>query len=466
MTALLALWAHGEAAAYTTTLCARVSNNFDEKANVSGTWIGFGNLWRRESEPKVPLRGVLMNVVSYDPNGVFSGNTLYDAPADASGCKSFTTHAGYSYLMYVKSAAAINGVDVQVYPSESSNTPYVWVKTFSSSDGRYHPFASTTLYIEPNLDPEWAALAVGAQAMYRNNGGIDSCGCSECGSLKFANTSTNANGGGNGSYQEHIIVSTRRKYLLAHEIGHAVVRRRDECLTPVDEWDAPSHVNCDATVGWDGSSCSPTGSAVCQDGLLAPEWQSVALKEGFADFYSAWLWNSRDDACEICPTNGPNGAGDDPTADLDKDGDADYDPDLFPAPDCWRVDCEGTPQDYPGMLIEPYITQYDWLENLLDHPNAGNEQCSQPLASVGSSYDVTRYLWDMYTDQGVELSTLIDLYDRSDPHDWAGRSVAQAPYDAMPFQRWLRAIYDHYPQLLDEHNAEKQNGLDHGPGPT
>ena len=83
------------------------------------------------------------------------------------------------------------------------------------------------------------------------------------------------------------------------------------------------------------------------------------------------------------------------------------------------------------------------------------------LLGKGTQYDVRRYLWDMYTDEGVSMPDLLDLYDLSDPRDWEAQVDDDHPA-RNPFERW-QAADDHVPDLTDEDQTQWSNGLDHGP---
>jgi hypothetical protein len=428
--------------AYTTTFCGRIANNFSDEE--------LGDQWEASTMPTVPLRGVRVSVTKFNASGVYQGMLLDEQAAGSDGCTTFTTQAGWTYGAWITSSARVNGVDVEVYAEVTGATQYIHVRDFGTSNTRYAPTSSETRYIQPGFASMWATLAVGAHAMYLNNAALNGagCECSECGALEYSNTSTGT-GGGNGSYQTRIIIASSSKFSIAHETGHGVVRRRDGCTTPVDEWDAPGDLLCDAT---------DIDHATIQDGTVATEWQSASLKEGWAEFYSAWMWNTRASPCRL--------KGENWSQDVDLNGSKEYLSINGPYAD---LNCEGPPLS--GALS--YIDGKDWLEDLVDHPNdpSPGERCSISLTGVGTPFDVARYLWDMYTDQQVEFSTLVNIYDNSDPHDWEGRADTN-PLGIMsnPYIRWRSAIlawpasaYTN-PSLYERHLAEASNGLDHGPG--
>jgi hypothetical protein len=427
----------GVASAYTTTLCADMNNNFPEARD------GVGDRWYKPTTPVVPLRGAMFWVTTYDEwtNDVLENDTFY---AGSNGCATFTTQANRDYSMAVVSESLVNGVNIYVGQIQDEQSTFWQWKTFDSPNGRYHPIQSATVTIRANFMSGWAAFAVAGQAMHLSNAGIAGagCACDECGMLKIEDGSTSS-GGGNGSYQEWIIADGTARDFLGHEIGHGVVRRRDGCTTPVDEWDAAGHHFCDAT-----PDAGPP--EVIQDGKFAPEWQSSSLKEGFADFYAAWLWNTNTGIGAQCwfPAKAE-------PYDLDHNGDEEISGEENLTP---KLSCEGPP--FTGL--ESYITYNDYLEDLVDHPNSATELCSISMSGVGIEYDVLRYLWDMYTDEGVSFGDLVDLYDMSDPHDWEGRVDYLHPED-MPYTRWRDAADAHVPDLLDEHLFQDGNGLDHGP---
>lgn len=117
---------------------------------------------------------------------------------------------------------------------------------------------------------------------------------------------------------------------------------------------------------------------------LSKEYQSAAATEGFADFYSAWLWNRKTES--------------DCVYDRHYDSDFDLDGNLDNQFTNRWVNCEGDPFLYdtvPGAA--PFNMNRDWMESVMNNTTV----CNGISTNRSTQYDWLRYWWDMLTDEGI-----------------------------------------------------------------
>lgn len=196
--------------------------------------------------------------------------------------------------------------------------------------------------------------------------------------------------------------------------------------------------------------------------MLSMEYQSGAAREGWAGFFSAWLWNYSGVPNADCffDTHVIH--------DFDLDGDidnnygdtgGDYNVDPWDG----ALNCEGTevPSDsvhWPVPMaddIENYVYDRDWLEDMYV---AG--ACDvHDLSNRGTQYDWLRYLWDMRTDEGIPIEELADIYVDMCPTTWAKNDGEISSSEETPIGRLELSTEFHGRE--DEHDAQKNNGTDH-----
>jgi len=213
-------------------------------------------------------RGVYLAIYDSYDNYVYGGYT------STSGCTgNITVVSGREYTVQFSSTAEPDG-DNRVNTHYFYNTDdwrvahYYRSQTWTSS-GTYD--VATSIY-----DHVSSIMAAASWAVYHRDGGM---------SDKVYTFRYKANEDNHYSYSENKIYlkgyGAYRKYIIAHELGHNILRNKRG---------GSPHADC----SYDG------GGVKCDDGtdddddhiLTTAEKQSCALSEGWAHFYSATAWNS------------------------------------------------------------------------------------------------------------------------------------------------------------------------------
>lgn len=280
---------------------------------------------------------------------------------------------------------------IVVYTTPSLLYVYGWQFYPGTVAGGYRPTGVATIDVVIPAQTASAQLAVGTLAMSFSNAGL---GAST--PLTYDDSACC-----NGGAQDRVEAGTFSRSVIAHETGHGVYRRRDGQLTTTEDQSS-------ALDGCDGENNGQTGHT-----NTTKEWYSSAIKEGLADFYAAWLWN-------------------DATSDCDYDRHYGTDFDLNGVGFVDQYSCENVP--LTGLAS--YVSGDDWLEDLVNASDPAG--CSGTLSHRSTQYDVLRYLWDLYTDQSVPFSAIVDIVDDADPHDWNATHDALNPNDD-PEKRWADA---------------------------
>ncbi|MEQ9498889.1 MAG: hypothetical protein RIT81_18565 [Deltaproteobacteria bacterium] len=167
---------------------------------------------------------------------------------------------------------------------------------------------------------------------------------------------------------------TDRKFRIALEMGHLVAYKRDEFTSPI--YNFASY----------GGACDEWGNTLHD--LVSREYQSVAIVNGYAHFYSAAVFNdSGENSCEIFDYD---------LIDYNKDGWAEF-PQIR--------DCEGG-ADYLGSY------------------------CGAPTTDRATELDWLRFFWDLHTNYGYGSTKIVNVLDRANPRNWS---------DAIAYDRMRNA---------------------------
>lgn len=240
---------------------------------------------------------------------VRQGAWVQDFDSDpATGCFSFnrTSATGFDIRVY-GFATDSAGNSVRIHDAQTATGSWYPGSTYSALwQGQTLSTASSNVYVlDGRASDRWTTIAAAAFGLYRyhngNSGktisiGFDEGDCNDSGSI---------NGNAENyieSNDAHLIrigrcASTssdaREKMLVTHEQGHAMLRmyygfdgddapRNDDYSPPntITTTDPPQGSDC-----WNVSSYD----------MNSLEWNSQAFKEAFADFYSARIWNAKDD---------------------------------------------------------------------------------------------------------------------------------------------------------------------------
>ncbi|NLH50379.1 MAG: hypothetical protein GX444_17500 [Myxococcales bacterium] len=170
-----------------------------------------------------------------------------------------------------------------------------------------------------------------------------------------------------------------------HELGHLVGLRRNGNQGGYKNYGDTGDDNCT--------------SLATDHRLNSREWQSAAVNEGLAHFYTTVTWNDgTENDCEF----------------RDKD-------------------CQGG-SDY----------QVDWLN-----------QCNPPLGSRGNEFDWLRFWWDLHHSASISVQTIFSIWNDANPDTWSGLEYYVYKYlrNAAAANGITNAVWDYWGGI---------NGVDHG----
>lgn len=358
----------------------------------------------------------------------------YTYASDSTGCYSVALDNTQTYTVIMYSEAYVNGNYVRVRNNRNSNTRYHYYAYTS-----YQPSSSGTLYVTWPFHPTgytWEVsniIGTGAMAQKRKYGGMSgkeyriyrNCWESgqewDCNDLNYPDppgapgnhcgcdgTSPTCN-----PYVELTPNGRDHKFVMTHEIGHAFAYFCDENQRH-PSWNGYDFVR--------GGNCDDDTDAHHFD---SEEWQERGAAEGFAHFYAASVWNDPDEEdCEFY---------------YYKHGEVDVNP-----RNC--VAESGTANIYTCMGTfwiggRDGVSKDGFLEdgcfNFLPSPNCEwDSMCSENDESTSNEYDWLRFWWNLVHDQGTAFSTVCEIWDDADPHEWVDESDV---YGSL----WYSATYLH-----------------------
>ncbi len=278
---------------------------------------------------------------------------------------------------------------------------------------------------------------------------------------------------------------TTDKFVIAHELGHMLVEVRMGGFTHQDTT-AP-------TCGCDGGGR-----------YLSRVYSSNAAREGWADFFSAWLWNTTEEgeAFENCRTKTSSSTHD---FDLDDFSDVRYDMREYNG----LMACGEGAGPIPGvdytLSANPYSLMYssgdwykapedrddeDWLKNRewilgpdwlksacdndkcgvinVDYDPAEDPECETNYLGVSTKHDWAHYYWGMAIDEGVPIQELSRIHvdmcpvDQADAPVWLSSSVGGSGdwNDTPECRAELAAIFH---GVGDAHFSQNNKGVAHYP---
>lgn len=347
----------------------------------------------------VIARGVHMKVfdVTSIP-GVLVANYWASSTGSYAGCLPVTLalDPAHSYIVQVYSEVDVNGQTVRVF--DDHETPAITVYSSLS----FHPSAGRkTVYTPPGS--VWNVTLVASFAMHRSTLGnatpdeldayMVSCGGGACCSnqdVPYEDSFLEVNPTGRRS---------RSKYVIAHEIGHCLMKHRtglgggaDESLTP--------------TV-CDGQENGPTTQDGAGHYFVSEEYQSGAFWEGFAEYYSAAVFNDHTGVTD-CSMYFYR------TADWNNSGTEGEDAQFL---DCYGMATVHHSAGFYGLAGEDYFGTY----------------CSGGLApNHAMEFDWVRFLWAMDVDHDMSPEEIAHVYEEArSAGDWFSNDSGWTPdYDA------------------------------------
>ncbi|MEQ1564225.1 MAG: hypothetical protein ABMA64_01215 [Myxococcota bacterium] len=411
---IAALWGLASSAStVNVTLCAVVDVDYSDTS--------VGDRWTDGSDR--PARGFHAKVYDHTsstwvwPDATGDWAALEDGDSMTGCTTSFVATSGHTFDLYVRSSAEVDGHTVNAYDGDVSPT---YAQALPIYD--YPISASSVIYGSPlngSTEPRWNHLALAAFAikswdgttvadtynLYEDNG---SCGFANVNGAHF-----HANCG-------------KRKFVVAHELGHVVTLKSD----PGGGTDDPAGLPEDCDGGY----------------ALRKRYAKNAFTEGVADFYSALVWN---------------------VAALNADCDWAYnalDFDLSGGTDTLAADpvaCVGDPID----SLSPDPGDRDWLRQLVLETDVAPD-CDGELDNRLTNYDFTRYAWSIITIEQVPIVDFWQVWDAadvrtSDGDDNGVGSLGSTSTADDTLVRWEQAMDDN--GYLTEHQAQADHGLVHDP---
>jgi len=340
------------------TVCAMLETSYDD--------VGGGDDYYLDNDPK-PARGVYMVVTDADGATVYADFTP-SRGADAGCAAGIDLREVGPYSVQIQSRARIGDNDVVVYKSPDEQTPR------SSSIQEITPAPGETVTLTWGPGQAWNVLSAAGWALRRRDAGLSG--------ETFAFYNEGCSGGGNcykSSQDRLYIADDQSKFVIAHEMGHKVAAASNGGRGAKFAYDAES-LDCP----WYSSGHS----------ITSEEYQSAAVNEGIASYYSAVVWNRASEE------------------------------------DCWyrasyRMDWD---QDGLGDSAEEFSCEDGGPFGLADVDFMGT-YCldSGPTTNRGTQYDWIRFLWDLDTDQGLSTATIFAIWDAADPQRWEPSGTGNGP---------------------------------------
>jgi hypothetical protein len=260
------------------------------------------------------------------------------------------------------------------------------------------------------------------------------------------------------------------RFQIAHELGHVIVAKRMGKPT-ARNGTAPLE-GCMGSWFWDAS----LGALVEADkddlpgrkSEITREYHSMAAREGWASFFSSYLWNEKEDDCVFNTQIFHD-------FDLDADMDNNYGASWYYGDqsnedgsyDCYGagVDCIGQPDTSDPLSGD--IVGIDWLKEVDDAGLCGDgTSYVTRYDRFGTQLDWHHYFWHMYAVQDVSIEDLAALYVDACPTNWLqydrddpNGDTSDITWEAFPTHRFMQSAIQH--GLLLKHNLEKVHGLSH-----
>ncbi|MCB9694143.1 MAG: hypothetical protein H6736_20225 [Alphaproteobacteria bacterium] len=415
---MLALLAAAEAAMVTRNVCALIDEDFDDEAP-HADWMQY-NAVR-------PLRGIRMNITQQGGGLIFDG--FADWNGANPGCVTLQLDNQLGYDIEVLAWVTVQGRTATITTGTS---------LISQTFVGYRPYwGDADLVVD--WGPGWWEMAVVGWMLSRHPMSLP---LGHNVPFKLLGSCCNARVEPQHGIQVDFIGAgtSVRRFTVAHEIGHYIAGIADEVKNPLFDLDAP----------FDG----------CNGGLLPEvknhhpyqkEYASTAATEGWATFIAAWAFNSQTQS-DCVLARPPD------HYDFDLDGVSD-----LVAPynerscedEPWDINSNGYP-DGTEVASSPWVPPYAWLDAAINAPFPLNN-CQGPLANRGVTSDWTRFWWDMYTDENLSLTKLIQVYDLMDPHTWDKNGFTSTTSDDPAARLYWAAVGA---GVAGPYLDQKHNGVD------
>lgn len=410
----------GEAAANWITICVKYDINLVDASTQVGDdfWVN--------NNPR-PARGMQIRIRNKDTSAE-SFYFLRDEAPNA-GCLDSPVYLASTsdWDVRLRSRATINGHKVYVRPWGMPSHLFGETHDIDTSAGG-------TVNVTTSAAPEWNLAAVAGYAISRRSAGLD-----EAEFTLYSDDSSGYNAA-MANVDDHPFMGVKAgdlafvgdahnaKYIIAHEVGHAVKFQRS------------GHLQWQRDYGAAGVYC-PEYQPVGHD-MFSREWGSAAFLEGTAHAYAAAIFNRTDQAdCGIMSYRS-------------------IDPDRDDWPNERYVPCAGPYEtvniSVPPILIGPPGVTLSAF-NYYDEIPCGYGTSSD--TNTATSFDWLRFWWGMMAEEGLNFADITYILSEAAPHTWWASGVGYGgPNPAMPAQRIKAAA--HATGFGDEYDAQVHHGVD------
>ncbi|MCA9656681.1 MAG: ImmA/IrrE family metallo-endopeptidase [Myxococcales bacterium] len=275
--------AEAEAASYEVCVRAQVQNNDSELVGPTGISEDY---WLTATTKEYPVRGVYLRITS-------AGSTVASGYTDSdTGCLSFTDSGNIVTDIQVSSISRIGTNYVRAHDGASTTNVEFPGTTYTTTFADTVLWENQTRTVTIPSSSNWNAFTTGGYSLWKVasvSGKAINMGFDNAGSSSWYDSSTSWIT----SNTHHIRINTgnsdrRRKFTVAHEIGHAISR----LYYGANGGESPF------SGGYVYTGSAPSSAGCTSAGLYSTssaEFDSVGFKEGFANFYAARVFNDRDD---------------------------------------------------------------------------------------------------------------------------------------------------------------------------
>jgi hypothetical protein len=334
--------------------CGQYAVDYDDASTT------IGDDFFTDNTPK-PARGAKINVTrNSDGVCLYCDFTPYDG-ADAGCTPKVAMSPNETYTIKMLASASVAGQSITVGPDDAVNGVYEHVHSTG-----YVPtasFPSVPVQFVTKNNAAWNIAAAAGWAIQRRpinlSGETFNFYTQPC-----PGGSSNCNSGGN-----IYIVNDKHKYVIVHELGHAVAKAANGGQNARSSYDAPED-NCPSSSG---------------HSLASKEYQSAAANEGIASYYAAVAFND------------PHGA--DCAYQLHYQIDMDHNKTTA---NSLTLSCDdgGT----QGIAAGDYLGEF----------------CVAQGESInrGTQYDWIRFFWDLDSKEGLDAADIFTLWTAASPHTW------------------------------------------------
>lgn len=387
---LLFASAHAHAAGTWVQVCGEYSVDYDDARSAVGD-----DYWTHNGDKTA--RGVRMKVTrNSDGAQMYYGYTAYTGVS--AGCSPMMIlDTSQTYRVRLYSEARVGGNTIVVRNNDTSKQRY-----YTDVETAWRPTVGVTRHTsDTGIHDAWNIAAAAGYAQARRRGGLSG--------ETYVLYDQECSSGGSCSTSSAIYLSdtgASHKYIIVHEMGHALSRKANGNQGFSFSYDA------------DTEDCHTRETRAHE--AASKEYQSAAAIEGFAHFYAAVVFNS--DSQSGC------GFAYYKTVDWDLDGTL----------DSADVSCEAAPM--------AGLTSGDWLGNT----------CGGTVANRGTEYDWLRFWWDLTTDQDVYFTDCVEIFADANPHTWNATDSGSSSSDPATRLRGSAAVNLLLAQYLAE---ETVNGV-------